>query len=1082
MPGWLGPGLRLFLLFGTLVIGLVVVNMWIPVAAAGGPADPGGAGDLGSASGPGVSEGFSEDYLLGPGDVLEISVWGYEDLAAVVTVRQDGKISFPLIGDIPASGRTIAQLRVDMSSKIAEYVKHPSVTVILKQPRVINVRVLGEVKVPGVYGLKHGQAVADAIAMAGGLTERGDDSNITVSGRRPSGPVSIRIDLAKALMHGEYGQGRDFTLEDGDTVFVPKTIQVQVMGQVHAPGAYLLPRGARLLDAVARAGGVRPDGEPASVTLSRPQTPQAQKPQAEDGREREPSSEPWSIKVDLGKLMTGRDLSLNIPLEDGDVIFVPEAVREVSVLGEVNRPGVYPIHEGSRLLDAIAAAGGPTPEGDTTCVTLVRREGDRDREGGSDGKTVTFKVDLDRLSGQQDAGQSGQGAGRGTGENYLLKNGDTIYVPKAIRVQVLGEVYTPGVYLMRARSTVTDAIAKGGGVKPTGDGANVTLTRTRGGVSTQTVIDVEALVSAAAAGNAESVASRAAGDATVANLTLEDGDILFVPPAFFSVSVLGEVQRPGVYQMKKGSRLLDALAEAGGIGKEGDPTMVTLMRKASSEVMTVNLDQGLGHGPDLAPGDVITVPKALKVQVLGQVQAPGTYFMPRGARVMDAIGEAGGLKPDAGASAIMLTQPGRPGKQLSWEEMLSGDPTENQRLSDGDVIFVPEAPNEVSVLGEVARPGVYKVYAGTRLLDVIAAAGGVTPEGDTSSVTITRALDPVAPVDPGGPGAHNAGARVQTLKVDLDALSRGAMAGSGGAENIPIKRGDVVYVPERIREVTVLGEVARPGTYPIRGEMRVLDVIAAAGGPTVNGDTTSVTLTTKRGGAKTVLNIDLDRIAAGDPNSENYQVSQGDVIYIPRAIEVQVLGQVTSPGSYRLKANSRLTEAIARAGGIKQDGDPSRVSLTRMIEEGPEGSRVIMVNVDDILEGRARDADYRLKEGDIISVPEAERRVLVVGEVKHPGIYTVRKGALLMDAIALAGGPTDRAALESVCVFSGGKVATSRQVNMGMDDLLFKGDVKENPAIKGGDIVYVPETKKPDWSKVFSFLSGLKLLKDLILP
>ncbi|NPV51925.1 MAG: hypothetical protein HPY71_00165 [Firmicutes bacterium] len=1363
--GWLRPGLWLFLLFASIVI----VNMGAPAAAAG---DPGGGG------GP----GGSDDYVLGPGDVLEISVWGYEDLAAVVTVRQDGKVSFPLIGDIQASGCTIAQLRDDMSSGIAEYVKRPSVTVILKQPRVISVRVLGEVKVPGVYGLRQGQTVADAIAMAGGLTERGDDMNITVSGMRPSGAMSAKIDMAKALQDMD---GRGFPLQDGDTVFVPKTIQVQVMGWVYAPGPYLLPRGARLLDAVARAGGVKPDGDPSSATLTRPQN------------ERRPSSINL-IKLDLEKLMTGGDLASNIPLEDGDVIFVPAAVREISVLGEVNRPGVYPIHDGSRLLDAIAAAGGPTPEGDTTCITLVRREGEM---------TVTFKADLDRLSGQYDAGQpgqdvgqnmgqsesqndvsqnagqgeqdkaAGQGVGRSPGENYLLRNGDTIYVPrairvqvlgqvgapgvyrlqarsrvsdvlaraggvtlqgdagriqlthkgsvtqlsldevlgsgderrnpeladgdilfvpeliqevsvigevakpgvypiragktrlvdiiamaggptpegdtanvritrktqggeavfienldlasgetpsetgrgggfrlvdddvvcvpKAIRVQVLGEVYTPGAYLMRARSSVTDAIAKAGGVKATGDGTNVTLTRTRGGVSTRTVIDIDALVNAAGAGEAGE--ATVAGQAAMANpalvdVTLEDGDILFIPPAFFGVSVLGEVQKPGVYQVKKGSSLLDALAEAGGIGKEGDPTTVALMRKASNEVITVNVERLLGreraqdgqgpeqgvhgaeqgvHGPEggpdrspaLAPGDVITVPKALKVQVLGQVQAPGTYFMRRDAKVVDAIGEAGGLKPDAGTSAIMLTQPGRPGKLLSWEGVLSGDPAENQRLSDGDVIFIPEAPNEVSVLGEVAKPGVYRVYAGTRLLDVMAAAGGATVQGDTSSVTVTRMT---------GPGnAGDAGAQAQILKVDLDALSRGAdssgniiikrgdvvyvpkaiqvrvlgqvqapgvyllrarsrvmdaiaragglkqdgdpenvmltrpghapeagtsgeppgdgSSGKGpaarvvniaraltgdddGGANPPLADGDTIFVPERIREVTVLGEVARPGTYPIRGEMRVLDAIAAAGGPAVDGDTTSVTLTTRRGGEKTVLNIDLDRIAAGDPQSENCQVSQGDVIYIPRAIEVQVLGQVTSPGSYRLKANSRLTEAIARAGGIKQDGDASRVSLTRMVEEGHGGSRVLVVNVDDILEGRARDADYRLKEGDIISVPEAERRVLVVGEVKQPGIYTVRKGALLMDAIALAGGPTDRAALESVCVFSGGKVASSRQVNIGMDDLLFKGNVKENPVINGGDIVYVPETKKPDWSKVFNFLSGLKLLKDLILP
>lgn len=893
------------------------------------------------------------DYILGPGDVLEISVWGHEDLAAVVTIRQDGKISFPLIGDIQASGLTLAQLREHMSSQLAEYVKQPSVTVILKQQRVLNIRVLGEVRAPGVYQLKPGQTVADAIAMAGGLTDRGDDLNVMVSGRRASGTVSIKVDLTKAFVNGE---ALGLTLEDGDTVFVPKTIEVQVMGSVNAPGSYFLPRGSDLLYALARAGGVTLQGDSGRIQLTHGGS---------------------VIELSLDEVRSGAG-QRSPELADGDVIFVPELVQEVSVIGEVARPGVYRIREGkTRLVDVIASAGGITPEGDAANVTITRRT--------SKGEEV-FVENLDLAPGE---------AGRGGG--FELADGDVVNVPKAIRIQVLGEVHAPGVYFMRARSSATDAIAKAGGVKPTGDGTSVVLTRTKDGSTSRLVIDIDAIISNSAADGATGAkaSEAAAGEVDTSSarvVTLEDGDVLYVPPAFFKVSVLGEVQRPGVYELKKGSRLLDALAEAGGVGKEGDPTSVSLMRKASGDVVTVDVEKLLAlagsaqaqeRNPELAPGDVITVPKAIKVQVLGQVQAPGTYFMPKGAAVMDAIGRAGGLRPDAGASAITLTRQGQPVKQVSWEAMLSGDQAQNERLSDGDVIFVPEVPSEVSVLGEVARPGVYKVYAGTRLLDVIAAAGGATDQGDTSNVTVTRT---VGSVD------GSAGPQTQVFKVDLEALSRGE---DGGAGNIVIKRGDVIYVP--------------------------------------------------------------------------------------KAIAVQVLGRVARPGSYRLKANSRLTEALAMAGGITENGNPSQVTLTRAAEEPAGVPRVVLVNVDDILAGKASDADYRLKDGDIITVAEAERRVLVVGEVQRPGIYEVRKGAFLMDAIALAGGPTDRAALESVAVFRGGKVTDSREVNIGMDNLLFKGDVKENPPIYGGDIIYVPETKKLDWNKVFSFLSGLKLVKDLFL-
>ena len=86
-----------------------------------------------------------------------------------------------------------------------------------------------------------------------------------------------------------------------------------------------------------------------------------------------------------------------------------------------------------------------------------------------------------------------------------------------------------------------------------------------------------------------------------------------------------------------------------------------------------------------------------------------------------------------------------------------------------------------------------------------------------------------------------------------------------------------------------------------------------------------------------------------------------------------------------------------------------------------------------------------------------------------------------MDAIALAGGPTPRAALEAVCIFEQSRISSTREVQIGMNNLLFQGNAVDNPPIKAGDIIYVPETKRLDWSKVLSFLSGLKLVKDLFM-
>ena len=84
-----------------------------------------------------------------------------------------------------------------------------------------------------------------------------------------------------------------------------------------------------------------------------------------------------------------------------------------------------------------------------------------------------------------------------------------------------------------------------------------------------------------------------------------------------------------------------------------------------------------------------------------------------------------------------------------------------------------------------------------------------------------------------------------------------------------------------------------------------------------------------------------------------------------------------------------------------------------------------------------------------------------------------------MDAIALAGGPLERAALESVGIYRDGSLEGSDIVAMGQDKVLFTGDASENPLLTGGDIIYVPETKKANWTKIFGFLGGIKTFKDL---
>jgi polysaccharide export outer membrane protein len=111
------------------------------------------------------------EFRLGPEDVIEVSVYQEKELSVTVPVRPDGKISIPLIGEMPASGKTATELQKEITQKYLKFIAEPAVTVVVKEVNSPKVSVLGEVKTPGVYKIKDRATILDVIALAGGMTE-----------------------------------------------------------------------------------------------------------------------------------------------------------------------------------------------------------------------------------------------------------------------------------------------------------------------------------------------------------------------------------------------------------------------------------------------------------------------------------------------------------------------------------------------------------------------------------------------------------------------------------------------------------------------------------------------------------------------------------------------------------------------------------------------------------------------------------------------------------------------------------------------------------------------------------------------
>jgi polysaccharide export outer membrane protein len=164
-----------------------------------------------------------KEFLLGPEDVLEVSVWRNQDLSRIVVVRPDGKISLPLIGDVQASGLHASQVAAKISARLAEFKENPNVSVSLKEVNSYFIFVLGEVQRPGKYPVKSYVTVLQGVSMAGGFLPFASPSQMQViRTRNENGKESqLRIPVPyNDLVAGKGGIG-NFTLKSGDTIVVP---------------------------------------------------------------------------------------------------------------------------------------------------------------------------------------------------------------------------------------------------------------------------------------------------------------------------------------------------------------------------------------------------------------------------------------------------------------------------------------------------------------------------------------------------------------------------------------------------------------------------------------------------------------------------------------------------------------------------------------------------------------------------------------------------------------------------------------------------------------------------------------------
>ncbi len=244
------------------------------------------------------------DYIIRPGDALDIRVWDNKDLSMKMPVRPDGKISYQLAGELQVAGKTVPDVERMLREALSDIIIVPQVSVVVTDFAGKKVMVLGEVGKPGQYSYTGLSNLVEIIGKAGGYTNSASFEDVTVT--RVNGDV-VHTDLNQLIVRGDYRY--NVLIKAGDTVFISPAKRAFVLGDVRSPGAYSLGRTGRsdVFQMVLKAGGPKDSAKTGAVRRIR----------------KVHSDKPQVVTVNLMRSTEGLDEKVEV--RHGDVIYVPRS-------------------------------------------------------------------------------------------------------------------------------------------------------------------------------------------------------------------------------------------------------------------------------------------------------------------------------------------------------------------------------------------------------------------------------------------------------------------------------------------------------------------------------------------------------------------------------------------------------------------------------------------------------------------------------------------------------------------------------------------------------------------------------------
>ncbi|MDO9551622.1 SLBB domain-containing protein [Rhodonellum sp.] len=614
---------------------------------------------------------------------------------------------------------------------------------------------------------------------------------------------------------------------------------------------------------------------------------------------------------------------------------------------------------------------------------------------------------------------------RGANPNTFLQV--TLGNVRTIKVHLVGELRLPGTFTLSAFSSVFNALYAAGGPNDNGTMRNIKVIRDGKMVST---IDIYTFL-------VEGIASL--------DFQLRDQDVILVEPFISRVSVIGEVKRPKIFEVKENENFDQLLKYAGGFTDEAFRDRINVTRITGKERAVSDIYQNQFAIFSVKGGDQYTVGKVLnrfanRVQIKGAVFREGNYALTEGLTLVQLIRNADGVRGEANLERASIL---RTNEDLSTEvlsvnlrNILNGSQSDIS-LQREDVVRVSSIYDlkeeiYVQVTGEVRNPGTYPYSSEMTVEDLIVLAGGLREAANINDIEIARRL-----VNP----EVGAFSELVPVQINADLSLRANPIAMAPFDNLIIRRKPNFTLEKLIQ---VEGQINSPGVFAVKSaQERISDVIRRAGGLTAFAYPKGATLIrrtefyeTESEQIRRQRNLsDLQQKMLLDPNN-----TEAQELLLARLF--QDLGKTPALDAMETaSASQSKRDAITGISETKSNLSPIKIKQTE----------AVAIDLESILKNPGSEYDLILEEGDIISIPRQLQTVRMRGDVVYPTTVRHESARGMKYYINQSGGFDNRANRKrTYVVYANGEVARTKS---------FLG-LRVFPGVEPGAEVIVP-TKGP---------------------